>query len=140
MLDPSTGEPILIQPKSVLVMPAYRFAAARTFLDGEVVFNLSDFQSTTTRNPLRHYNVMDSALAYRRLIASGVSADDAKKYWYLGDFKKAFAYMENWPITVTRSVVNSDANFERDILVRYKASERGVPAVLDPRYVVKCTG
>ena len=140
MLDPSTGEPILIQPKSVLVMPAYRFAAAKTFLDGDVTFNLSTSQSIKTRNPLRHYDVMESALAYRRLVASGVSSTDAKKYWYLGDFKKAFAYMENWPISVTRSVVNSDANFERDILVRYKASERGVPAVLDPRYVVKCTG
>lgn len=139
-LDPSTGEPIMISPNSVLVMPSHRYAAAQTFFDGEITFNPSTAQSITTRNPLRKYNVMDSALAYRRLIASGVDADDAKKYWYIGDFKKAFAYMENWPITVTRSSANSDANFERDILVRYKASERGTPAVLDPRYVVKCTG
>ena len=28
----------------------------------------------------------------------------------------------------------------QDIVVRYKASERGAAAVLNPRYVVKCTG
>lgn len=140
MSDPTTGEPILINPNMVLVMPAYRYAAAQVFLDGEVTFNPSSAESVKTRNPLRKFTVMESALAYRRLVASGVEASVAKKYWFMGDFKKAFAYMENWPISLTRSISHSDANFERDILVRYKASERGVPAVLDPRYVVKCVG
>ena len=29
MSDPSSGEPILINPNAVLVMPAYRYAAAK---------------------------------------------------------------------------------------------------------------
>jgi hypothetical protein len=29
-----------------------------------------------------------------------VSAADAKKWWFIGELRKAFAYMENWPITV----------------------------------------
>jgi hypothetical protein len=48
--------------------------------------------------------------------------------------------MENWPITVTQSAAGSEADFNQDIVVRFKASERGAAAVLNPRYVVKCTG
>ena len=61
-------------------------------------------------------------------------------WWFLGDFRKAFAYMENWPITVTQSPPNSEADFNQDIVIRFKASERGAAAVLNPRYVVKSTG
>jgi hypothetical protein len=46
--------------------------------------------------------------------------------------------MENWPITVTQSPLNSEADFTSDVVVRFKASERGAAAVLNPRYVVKC--
>ena len=73
-------------------------------------------------------------------IAAGHAADDAKKWWFIGDFRKAFAYMENWPITVTQSPPNSEAEFNQDIVVRFKASERGAAAVINPRYVVKSTG
>lgn len=48
--------------------------------------------------------------------------------------------MENWPITVAQSAQNSEADFNNDVVVRFKASERGAAAVLNPRYVVKCTG
>jgi hypothetical protein len=69
-----------------------------------------------------------------------VAADEAKKWWFLGDFRKAFAYMENWPITVAQSPLGSEADFASDIVVRFKASERGAAAVLNPRYIVKNTG
>ncbi|MBQ6106734.1 MAG: hypothetical protein IJK97_00880, partial [Thermoguttaceae bacterium] len=86
------------------------------------------------------YDVQSSAYAYRSLIASGVSSANAANYWFIGDFKRAFAYIENWGLTVSRSSTTGEASFSQDILVRYKASERGVPAVLDPRCVVCCTG
>ena len=38
-----------------------------------------------------------------------------------------------------RKAPGSDAEFNNDIVVRFKASERGAAAVLNPRYVVKCT-
>ena len=96
--------------------------------------------STIAANPLGNYTVAESRLAYRRVIASGEAAADAKKWWFVGDFKKAFAYMENWPITVTQAPRGSEAEFTQDIVLRFKASERGAAAVIDPRYVVKCTG
>lgn len=141
MSDPNTGEPILVNGTTVLVMPAYRHAAHRVFNAAEITYTgASSPTATTAANPLGNYRVEESRLAYRRIVASGVVADDAKKWWLVGDFRKAFAYMENWPITVTQAPVNSEADFNNDIVLRFKASERGAAAVLNPRYIVKCTG
>jgi hypothetical protein len=141
ILDPNTGEPVLVQATTVLVMPAYRHAAHRVFNAAEIHYAPDGSATTTvTANPLGNYRVVESRLAYRRIIASGVSADEAKKWWFIGDFRKAFAHMENWPITVTQSPPGSEADFNQDIVVRFKASERGAAAVLNPRYVVKCSG
>ena len=141
ILDPNTGEPVLVRPDAALVTPAYRHAANRVFNATEIAYTGSGVATTTTSaNPLGRYDVVESRLAYRRIISGGVAAADAKKYWFLGNFRKAFAYMENWPITVTQSPLGSEADFNQDLVVRFKASERGAPAVLNPRYVVKCTG
>lgn len=141
MLDPATGEPVLLHATTALVMPAYRHAAHRTFNATEIAYAPSGGQTTTVAaNPLGSYRVEESRLAYRRVVASGVTAADAKKWWFLGDFRRAFAYMENWPITVTQAPLGSEADFTNDIVLRFKASERGAAAVINPRYVVKCTG
>jgi hypothetical protein len=141
ILDPNTGDPVLVKANTVLVMPAYRHAAHRIFNAPEIRYTGTSAATTTVAaNPLGNYAVYESRLAYRRVVASGVAADTAKKWWFLGDFKKAFAYMENWPITVTQAPQNSEADFSQDIVIRFKASERGAAAVLNPRYVVKSTG
>lgn len=141
ILDPATGEPVLLSGTNVLVMPAYRHAAHRVFNAAEIHYAASGAAtSTIAANPLGNYQVNESRLAYRRVVASGVAAADAKKWWFIGDFKRAFAYMENWPITVTQAPLGSEADFTNDIVLRFKASERGAAAVLNPRYVVKCTG
>lgn len=141
ILDPSTGEPVLIRGTTVLVTPAYRYAAHRVLNATEISFTATGSQtSTVAANPLVDYQVFDSRLVYRRIIHSGQPAADAKKWWFVGDFRRAFAYMENWPITVTQAPTGSEAEFNNDIVLRFKASERGAAAVLNPRYVVKCTG
>ncbi len=141
ILDPNTGEPVLVQATTVLVMPAYRHAAHRVFNAAEITYTAAGAETATTAaNPLGNYRVAESRLAYRRIVASGEDAADAKKWWFIGDFRKAFAYMENWPITVTQSPPNSEAEFNQDIVVRFKASERGAAAVINPRYIVKSTG
>ncbi len=141
ILDPNTGEPVLIRGTTVLVTPAYRHAAHRVFQAAELTFTAAGgTTATVAANPLTGYRVHDSRLVYRRIVASGVAAATAKKWWFVGDFRRAFAYMENWPITVTQAPVGSEAEFNSDIVLRFKASERGAAAVLNPRYVVKNTG
>jgi len=141
MLDPNTGEPVLVTANTVLVTPAYRHAAHRVFNAAEISYTASSAPTTTlAANPLGNYRVRESRLMYRRIVAAGEDPADAKKWWFLGDLSRAFAYMENWPITVTQSPAGSEAEFTNDIVVRLKASERGAAAVLNPRYVVKNTG
>ena len=141
ILDPNTEEPVLVGATTVLVMPAYRHAAHRVFNAAEITYTAAGAETATTAvNPLGNYRVVESRLAYRRIIASGEAVADAKKWWFIGDFRKAFAYMENWPVTVTQSPPNSEAEFNQDIVLRFKASERGAAAVINPRYVVKSTG
>lgn len=134
ILDPNTSESVLLRVTNVLVMPAYRHAAHRVFNSSELT------TAKTIANPLGNYTVQESRIAYRRILASGEAAASAKKWWFVGDFKKAFAYMENWPLTVTQSAPGGDADFNQDIVVRFKASERGTAVVTDPRFVVKNTG
>ncbi len=139
ILDPHTGEPVLVEAATVLVTPAYRHAAQRVFAASEIRYTSGSTESVAA-NPLRSdFRVESSRLLYRRIVASGESEADAKPWWFLGDFKKAFAYMENWPITVTQAPPQSEAEFTHDVVARFKASERGAAAVLNPRYVVKNT-
>ncbi len=144
LLDPHTGEPVLAEPRTVLVTPARLHAAARIFTATSLEHVDNQATSGTIRthyaNPMTGYGFVSSRLLTRRIIASGVSAENAATWWFHGDFKRAFAYMENWPITVTQAPPNHDDDFERDIVLKVKASERGVCAVIDPRYVVKNTG
>ncbi|QDU86943.1 hypothetical protein Pla175_02970 [Pirellulimonas nuda] len=141
ILDPATGEPVLLRGTTVLVMPAYRLAAHRVFSAAEITYQGSGAATITAApNPLGRYRVEESRLAYRRIVATGEPAADAKKWWFLGDFRRALAYMENWPVTVTQSPVGSEADFTHDIVLRFKASERGAAAVMNPRYIVRCTG
>jgi hypothetical protein len=141
ILDPNTGEPVLLSATTVLVAPAYRHAAHRVFNAAEIRYQAAGSATeTVAANPLGNYGIHESRLMYRRIVASGVAAADAKKWWFIGDFAKAFAYMENWPITVTQSPLGSEADFNQDIVVRFKASERGAAAAINPRFVVKNTG
>ncbi len=138
IIDPTTGEPVLISANTVLVMPAYRHAANRIFNATEIRYTASGaLTQTIAPNPISGYQVESSRLAYRRLIAAGISANSAKKYWFVGDFSKAFAYMENWPITVVQAPQNDEADFTQDIVLRFKVSERGAAAVINPRFVVQ---
>ena len=137
MIDPISGNPILIEPNAVLVMPPKRHLAHRLFYASSISYE-EGMTSSAIRNPFAKYRLVSSRLAYQQLQAQGTT--NPEKIWFIGNFRKAFAYMENWGITVTKSLPGSESDFAQDVVVRFKASERGTPAVLDPRYVVKCTG
>jgi hypothetical protein len=138
MVDPISGNPVLIEPNTVLVMPPKRHLAHRLFYASSFSYEDAETSTVSTlRSPFAKYRLLSSTLGYQRLKAqSGIT--NPEKIWFIGNFQKAFAYMENWGITVTKSLPGSEQDFTSDVIVRFKASERGTPAVLDPRYVVKC--
>ena len=53
ILDPNTGEPVLVRGTTVLVMPAYRHAAHRVFSAAELTFTAAgSTTATVAANPL----------------------------------------------------------------------------------------
>ncbi len=142
MLDPNTNEPIVTTGRQMLVCPQLHTAASRILNATETRSGTSNITIGPNPNITRGITLFSSRLLYARLIATdafghSVSAANAKGYWWLGDFSKAFAYMENWPITVTRAPQNSPAEFNQDIVAQFKASEMGAAAVMEPRVIVR---
>lgn len=138
MLEPNTNEPIEVTPTTILAMPA-KLHHFRQTLGAVEIETETDSNNRVRRGPntLTQYNVLSSRLAYRRMLANGVSAANAKNTWFFGDPKKAFAWQYNWPITVVQAPNNHEAEFKQDIQFRWKASERGSAVVKNPRYWAK---
>lgn len=134
ILDPNTGEPILNSPKH-LIVTRQNLARAKYIMSATEI-RVGDGASTTTQtiasNPVGSMFSVHSS----QLLAARMATDTT---WYLGDLMKAFAYMQNWPLTTVQAGANSDDEFNRDIVMKWKASERGATATLEPRVMTKCT-
>jgi hypothetical protein len=143
MLDPNTGEPIMVMADTLICNPQL-VHTARAIINATMVrlqaggfATTGDLYSRESANPIgggpfsANYNLVTS-----RMLPTRMATDTS---WFLGNPKKAFAYMENWPITVVQAPPNAEAEFQRDIVVQYKASERGAYATLEPRYMAKAT-
>lgn len=142
MVDPSTGEPIIMSGKTLFVPQQKRATANRIISATEVRETSNTNTQTNGGNPLQGLgiSVQSSRQLYARLTATdglGQTATDAKGYWFYGDFNGAFAYYENWPITTAQETENSAAAFDHDIVMRFKASERGAATVTEPRKVIR---
>ncbi len=88
MLDPDTSEPILLRGSHVLVTPAYRHAAHRVFEAAEIRYT-SGSTETVAANPLAgQYSVHVSRLLLRRVIASGETEANGKKWWFRATSEK----------------------------------------------------
>lgn len=138
--DPNTGEPIDVMP-SQLVVPTALLRTAQRILSATEI-RVGDGASASTQtisgNPVAQSR---GSGAYTILSNQYVKArTSSATTWFIGQFNRAFRYMENWPITAVQAPPNSEAEFTHDIVQRFKVSERGAPAVIEPRYVVKCTG
>lgn len=135
--DPTTGEPILITPKHLLVTRDLLYTARRIVNATNLTTVAGGYATSGTpsevtwQNPVSGYTIVSSQ--YLKLqMATDTS-------WYIGDMTKAVKYMENWPLSVVQAANNSEAEFTQDVVVRFKASERGAAAVVEPRAMVKCT-
>jgi hypothetical protein len=138
--DPFTGEPIVLNATAILIpkslAPTARYVLNNTQVKIDPNANAGTAQyvqyvSTPTLLGGQTFEVLTNQWVAARMSAGSVNTSN----WYYGDFQKAFAYMENWPLTVVQDD-GGNRNFTADVVARFKASERGVAAVLDPRYVV----
>lgn len=94
----------------------------------------------TDNGEYQTYSPMPVGLNYKALtneyVRTRMSSDST---WFIGNPKKAFALMEGWPINVVQAPANNEADFNRDVIARWKVSHYRALAVIEPRYMVKCT-
>ena len=135
ILDPNTGEPIINMAKDLIVTRQLVYTA-RQILNATQV-RAGDITSgagiqTIFSNPITgDYRILSSSL-----LATRMTTDTT---WYLGNLSKAFAYMQNWPLTTVQAPANSEDEFNKDIVMKWKATEKGATATLEPRVMTKCT-
>ena len=142
--DPNTGEPIILPANRLIFAPQIQFLALNQIMMGNQVWKLTQGGlspstgqtgvNTIGPNPLGNLGITmaTSRQLFKQLqVALGLSAVDAAGYWFYGD-PSAFAYMENWPITVVQAPANSEAEFTQDIVVRFKASDAVRPPSWNP--------
>lgn len=166
MRDPSTGEPIHIDPKQMFVMPK-RVMTARNILnatqirigDGTNTSGNGNTNPTATyaNNPLSAYEILTSSYAYK-LASTGSSllwpkqdytddgntftltAAQAYEIWLMGDFKRAFYWRQVYPLQTFQAPPMNPDEFNRDVVLSVKARQYGVAGVLDPRFAVRVLG
>jgi len=139
--DPNTGEPVLISVADVVVPSGLLFTAARVFEATGIEQGTISASAPRTigGNPLVSPAVKRGnsfSITTNQYVANRTGNQTT---WFIGDFKAAFQYRENWPVSVVQAPENSHDDFHRDIVSQFKVSERGTPAVIEPRKVVKCT-
>jgi hypothetical protein len=140
MVDPNTGEPIMVMADTIIVTPQKFSQASMTLKATNVSLQAGGFAVTgnlyrqDSASPVgatpfsNTYRLMTS-----RLLPTRLAADND---WFLGNLSRSFAYMQNWGITVTQAPPNSEMEFTNDIMFRFKASERGAFATMDVRGMV----
>jgi hypothetical protein len=148
MVDPNTGEPIILPGRRVLIAPQVQALSLNQLMQAQQVWKATQGGITATTppgvatigaNPLMDLQItmaLSRQMLKQLTAAFGLAITDAANYWLYGD-PAAFAYMENWPITVVQAPTNSEAEFTQDIVVRFKASERGEAAIIEPRRMIR---
>ena len=146
MTDPATGKEILVMPNTIL----HHSAREDDFFR---VLNQTEIRETTNTNTLtvsppppsvsvNKPTLLSSPIVDNRRTASdglSLSEANAKIRWLHGDFKKAFMWMEAWPIRVRQASASEYVMMDRGLIAAYFANYRGVGAVREPRYAVANT-
>jgi hypothetical protein len=147
--DPATGKPIKLTSGKILTVPSQLYNVKRVVHATEIrTGNTATAGGTQTvaPNPLEQtYQVMASP-HFRQVLtdgedevapAGGFTAAQAESVFLIGDFQKAFVWRQVYPLKVTQAPPLNPLEFNQDIVLSVKASEFGVAAVRDPRYVAR---
>jgi hypothetical protein len=151
--DPHTGKRIMIQPNTILVLPA-KIATANMILNATAIERRTGAGASTpqtTSNPLfaaqgaanpyggQFQIVTSPLLEVRALAADGLNLAQnvADEYWWMMQSGKSFKYMQNYPLTISQAAPNQYEMLDKGIVASYFANERGIPAIVSPWHVLR---
>lgn len=143
MVDPNTGNPINVMANTLVVHPSLEATAMRILDALGVAYHAGGYVTNATVTQTNAPNPVGRAgsrysTKYRivssRFLGARLATDT---HWFLCNPEKAFAYREAWPATVSQAPMDSEEEFNKDIAFRFKVSEFGAYATIDPRYTAK---
>lgn len=125
--------PIVVPARQLLVPERLR-GTARSIVHSTEVERTNDDATTRFANPIHNLvEVLSSPFIDEQ---GGTAADD----WYLGDFRRQFVWTEIWPVQTFLQQSESEAAFERDVVLRVKARYFGGISAVDTVFVTKVDG
>jgi hypothetical protein len=128
-----SGRPIVMPVKHLLVPEALRGRATSIVRSTEIRVSNDDGE-TKFANPVQGLvEVLSSPFLDEQ---GGEAAFD----WYLGDFRKQFVWTEIWPVQTFLQRAESEAAFERDVVLRVKVRYFGGISAVDTVGVTKVDG
>lgn len=138
MTDPYTGEPFVVDPKHLIVTKQLEKTAMRIVNATEIDVATPGY--ATTGNPTRTKvgNPYSGKLEIKtsRRLAARLATDTT---WFYGDVGMYAKYMQAEPLRVVQAPANNEDEFNRQIIAKYRANERGEYVVVQPRAMVTCT-
>ncbi len=128
-----TSRPIVMPVKQLLVPEQLRGTALSIVNSTEVDVTNGDHE-TKVANPVRGLvEVLSSPFVDEQ---GGQAVND----WYLGDFGRQFVWTEIWPVQTFLQRSDSEAAFDRDVVLRVKVRYYGGISAVDTAFVTKVDG
>lgn len=128
-----TARPIMVPVKQLLVPERLR-GTARSIIHSTEVTVTNDTQETRFANPVANLvEVLSSPFIDEQ---GGAALQD----WYLGDFRRQFVWTEIWPVQTFLQRSDSEAAFDRDVVLRVKVRYYGGVSAVDTVFVTKVDG
>ncbi len=128
-----TARPIVMPVKQLLVSENLRGTARSVVHSTEITVTDADSE-TRFANPVHSLaEVLSSPFIDEQ---GGQAAND----WYLGDFRRQFVWTEVWPVQTFLQRNDSQAAFDRDVVLRVKVRYYGGVSAVDTRFVTKIDG
>jgi hypothetical protein len=138
MVDPFTGESIVVEPRHIIAVKALTLTANRILNSTQILTHLGGYptsgnpQTAAQANPyLNRYTFVTS-----RLLASRLATDTD---WFIGDVSVAVKYMYIERMNIVQAPALNHDDFHRRIVAQYRVNERGQHAVVEPRALLKST-
>ena len=150
MRDPNTEEPLGHSPDTIVVVPALLWLGRHIIHSSELragdITAGAGYQRVGL-NPIPFtLKILTNEWLRDLLLAAdgvaGLDTDGAKvdAFWFIGKPTECFVWKEIWPLTVEEAPQNNEAQFSRDIWLRFKVSYKGCAGVREPRLMIRSSG
>ncbi len=155
ILEADTNEPLSHAPDTLICTGNLSWTAKAVFRDTTVELvdraaaaaQVGSIGANRIPDKFQVIIVTNEWVTQRILLANGgpggITAADrpaANAHWWIGNPKKAFVWKVIWPLIVEEEPTNAVVQFEQDIVLRFKASYKGVAGVREPRYMIRVDG